>query len=96
MLCYFMGNPIRSIQVQSANSATPVTLPDESRAMTASCQVLGAPIIYRPDGTVPNPALDQTLPVGTIITLTGIESIKAFVFAASAAIQATLAVNYYD
>lgn len=96
MLRYFQGNPVKYFQVSSVNSATPTVLPDDPRARSAYCVVLGAPIIYRTDGTNPTPALDQTLPVNSIITLTGFESIKGFVFAAAAAVQATLTVNYYD
>jgi hypothetical protein len=96
LLRFLQGNPSTYQQATSANNTVFSRLPDDPRAQTAIITVLGASIIYRTDGSNPSAALDQTLTAGSIITLYGIETIKGFVFAAAGAVQATLAINYYD
>ncbi len=96
MLRYFQGNPVSYFLVSSPNNTTPTVLPDEPRAQSAVIQIIGARMIYRTDGTNPSTGTEQILPVGTIITLTGRETIKGFIFAAVGATQCSLAVNYFD
>ncbi len=96
LLAYLGGNPVTYFNRTSVSNVDFQRLPDESRAMQAVLQVTVAPIIYRTDGTNPGGATEQILTVGTIITLTGQPSIKGFVFAASGAAAASVAINYYD
>jgi len=96
MMRYFMGNPTQYFLVTSASNVTPTQLPDDPRAQSAVLQVIGASMIYRCDGTNPSTGTEQILPVGTILYLTGSETIKGFIFAAVGATPCSLSVNYFD
>jgi hypothetical protein len=96
MLRAYIGNPISYKSVQSIGGAQ-TTLPDEPRANSALIYVGGQSIVYRVDGTPPAAtAVEQTVPVGSWITLTGQETIKGFIFYGTFSTTATLAVNYFD
>jgi hypothetical protein len=90
------GDPSLFVQVVSASSAAPQGLPDHTPAMSFTGTVQGQPIAYRLDGATPNPATDQVLPVGAVVTLTGRETTRAFQFCSANASAATLTGNYFD
>jgi hypothetical protein len=96
MLRAFIGNPIRTVVVTSTGSNNPVGIPDEPRALSAVCQVTGAPIQYGTDGTDPALTGPQVQGIGAILTLTGQETLRGFRFAATGIVSANLVVTYYD
>lgn len=78
---FLLGDPSAPLSVTSANSTTPQLLPDNTPALSAVFTVSGASIIYTMDGTVPVGSSPQ-IQIGSIVTLTGQPSLKAFQFAA--------------
>lgn len=95
-LRYFAGDPIRIVQVTSASFNAPQGLPDESRARSALVHITGAPCFYGTDGTSPVLTNGQTVPVGTIFTLTGQPTLRGFQFAAIALVACIANVTFYD
>lgn len=93
---YVSGDPIKYFSVSSPSFNNPQILPDEPRAKSASCQVIGNPCFYRMDGTPPALANEQTLPVGAVFLLTGMPSIKGFTFVSTGIIASIIAVTYFD
>ncbi len=93
---YLLGDPVKYFNVSSANFNTPVTLPDDPRAKSAVLQVIGQACFYRTDGTIPATSNEQTIPAGSIVTLTGMPTIKGFVFSAVSISTCFIAVTYYD
>ena len=77
------GDPITSFLVTSANPGAPAFLPDSPGALSATFVVQGNPISYTLDTSAPVNGTSPSLPVGTVITLTGLPSIKAFQFAST-------------
>ncbi len=96
MLRYFQGNPVSYKTADSANFTIFSILPDEPRAQTAVITVVNASCFYRTDGTNPATNNEQILTPGSIVTLYGQETIKGFIFAATAVANCHLAISYYD
>ena len=96
LLAWFAGNPIDCRKLTSAGPSAPTGLPYINGMQTAVLFVAGNNINYRVDGQVPTVAGDQQIQAGSTVTLTGIESINAFQFAAVTAVTATVFVTYYD
>lgn len=90
------GDPVKYFTATSPNFNVSATLPDDPRAKSALCQVVGAPCFFRLDGTPPALAGEQTLPVGTMFLLTGVPSIKGFTFTATGIVACIITVNYFD
>lgn len=90
------GDPSLFVQVTSTGTGNSVGLPDHVPAMSAVLHVQGNPIAYRVDGSPANAATDAVLAVGTIITLTGRETTRAFQFCSTVAANATVTGEYYD
>ena len=93
---YIGGDPIVYTSATSASFNAPTLLPDEPRARSALIHVTGAACFYRLDGTVPATSGEQTLPVGTVIYLTGQPSIKGLIFMAVGITACKLTVTYFD
>ena len=96
LLRYLQGNPISYQRVTSANFSSPQTLPNVAGARSVILQVIGAPCFYRVDGGSPLTNNEQTLPVGTNVTLIGQETIQGFIFIATGIQGCTVAATYYD
>lgn len=96
LLRFLQGNPIAYARPSSANFSSPATLPRNDQARTAQLQVINAACFYRTDGSQPLTNNEQTLPVGTNVTLIGQETIQGFTFIATGIQACTIAVTYYD
>lgn len=93
---YLLGDPVKYFSVSSPNFSTPTVLPDDPRAKSAVIQVIGERCTYRLDGTTPALANEQILQIGTVVTLTGMPTIKGFVFQSVSLNTSVLAVTYFD
>lgn len=90
---YLMGDPALALNV-TVPFNTPTPLPDNTPAHTAVFIVVAAPIKFRLDGSPPQ-ASDAVLPIGTIVTLTGQPTIKAWQASSQSLTSATLAGAYF-
>lgn len=90
------GNPVFYNAVVSTGPSDPHGLPDYPDVREAVLYVAGGDIIYRVDGGTPNPAGDQTVQTRSTIVLTGMPSVKGFLFAAAAAGSVTVFLTYYN
>jgi hypothetical protein len=93
---YLGGDPSLFVQVTSASSATPASLPDNTPALSFVGTVQFNAIAYRVDGSPPNAATDQVLGIGAVITLTGRETMRAFQFCSITSTPATITGQYFD
>jgi hypothetical protein len=93
---YLTGDPLTYQTATSANTTSPTVLPDEPRARSAVIQVISGSLFYRMDGSVPGAANEQSMAPGTIATLTGMASIKGFIFISTSATPCKISINYYD
>lgn len=93
---YLGGDPSAPINVVSASSAAPAGLPDNTPASSAVFHVVGNPINYTLDGTVPGATTLNQIPAGSIVTLTGQPSLRAFQFCSAVATAATISGYFYD
>lgn len=92
----FQGDPVFYGTLVSTGTGNVLTLPDYPDVRSCVIYVAGNDIIYRADGTSPNPAGDQTIQRGSTVTLTGLPTIKGFQFASAVAGNATIFFTYYD
>lgn len=93
---YFGGDPAFPVNVSSPNAATPAFLPDATTAQTAVLHVQGRGIVYTVDGTLPVFATSPQVQVGSVITLEGLPTIRAFQFVSQTGAAAQLTGFYYD
>lgn len=96
LVCAFAADPIVEKSYTSANTTVQVGLDNIADALSCTIHVAGNDIYYRVDGSNPNPAGDQLIQNGSIITLTGTKSMLGFQFISVSAEPATLYVTYYS
>lgn len=95
MVRSYLGDPITEVPLTSAGPSSPTGLPNQSAALAAILHVSGNDIYYRTDGLPPNPAGDNLVTNGSIITLTGQRTLTAFQFASTSAATATVYCTFY-
>jgi hypothetical protein len=93
---YLGGDPAAPVSVASAGTPNTAALPDNTTAESALLQVQGAAILYRTDGQDPAVAGGVSVVVGSMLTLTGKPTLRAFRFVSASAATATLAGSYFD
>jgi hypothetical protein len=96
MMRAFMGDPVFYGTIVSTGTGDVHGLPDYPDVRQCVIHVAGNDIIYRVDGQAPTPAGDQTIQVRSVVTLTGLPTIKGFQFASAIAANATIFFTYYD
>ena len=95
MLRWFQGNPISDISVTSTGTGNVVSLPVESRAMSANLYVSGSNIYYSEAGAVPGVASLKQAQEGSTITIYGHEALTGFQFCSASSTAATLYGTFY-
>jgi hypothetical protein len=89
------GDPSLQVAVTSTGIGNTQTLPDNTPALSAVLTVAGSAINYRMDGAPPT-VNDPLIPLGSIITITGVPSLKGFTFASNTSTAAQLLGAMYD
>lgn len=92
----FQGDPISYGTLTSTGTGNVQGLENVADARSCVIYVAGNSIIYRVDGTAPNPAGDQTIQQGSTVTITGKPTMLGFQFASAVAGNATIYFTYYD
>ncbi len=96
MMRYFGGDPAAYFTVTSATSAAVTALPDHPYAESAHFYVSDNSLFYRVDGGNPVVNADFFVAQGSIVTLTGLPTIKGFRFISAAAAPCNLFGQFYD
>jgi hypothetical protein len=93
---YLGGDPAGPINVTSTGVANTQGLPDQALAQSAVVQVQGNSIVYRVDGVDPATGGGPVIVAGSIITLTGTPTMRAFRFVSAVAGNASIVGTYFD
>lgn len=96
MMRFYLGNPIADFSATSTGPSNVQSLPVNSTARSATLYVSGNGIYYSEAGAVPGTQSLKQAPIGSVITLTGHESLTGFQFCAtSTSVSAVLYGTFY-
>jgi hypothetical protein len=96
MLRYFGGNPLTDWNATSTGPTNISPLAMTTIARSAQFYVSGGDIYFSLGGAAPGTVALQVIQQGSLVTLTGIESIHGFQFCSVGAGGATLYGTYFD